>query len=355
MRIAFDARHAGRGLGIATFVINLGQALVELGSADLIWLGDPALAPLGIEQIARSDQLPYPMLDGPLGRLFLRHLGADVVHFTGNTGWGRPGPLPTVLTLHDLIFLSTGLRGRSMRQLAGHRYERWMVRHALAAATVLAVPSLVVAQEVADRFPATQPAHVVYEGVTAPTQPRPPKRDPPYIVAFAGRDPRKGTADVVAAWRIVGTPLRLRLLAGGGLAPDLREQLLPDVESGAVEILPHLPRRALWEVLGGALALAYPTSAEGFGLPVLEAMAVGTPVLTGLAAATREIGADAIVALDAHHVPESIAAAIKRLQVDSAYAQAVVARGCARARQFSWRRTAQRYEELYREAMEHTR
>jgi alpha-1,3-rhamnosyl/mannosyltransferase len=353
MRIAFDARHAARGLGIANFVTHLAQALIELGGHELIWLGDPAVAPAGVDRCARADRLPYPALDGPLGRALVRRLRADVVHFTGNTGWGRPGPVPAVLTLHDLVFVSTGLRRHSVRQIVGHRYERWLIPRSLPAATILAVPSQTVAEDVSKRFPAVAPAQVIPEGVTPPPDLSRVKRNPPYIVAFAGRDPRKRTAEVVDGWRALGPlPVRLCLLTGGGLEPGLRDRLGPAIQTGSVELFDYLPRTDLWKLLAGALALAYPTSAEGFGLPVLEGMAAGTPVLTGLAPVSHEIGGDAIVALDERDVAGSIAAAVRRLHADPAYAQAVAGRGRARASEFSWRRTAQRYAELYVRASE---
>jgi glycosyltransferase involved in cell wall biosynthesis len=352
MRVALDARHAGRGLGIATFVGRLAAALVDLGRHEIVWLGDPALAPAGVADAIRVDRWPYPLLDGPAGRRIARRSRADVMHFTGNTGWGRSGPVPSVLTLHDLIFLTSGVRRRRLRQLVGHRYERVLIRRALPSATVLAVPSQAVADAVGQRFPHVRPARVVRPGVDPPPAPgAPPARD--YVVAFAGHDPRKRTADVVAAWRAV-QPLgvRLRLLAGAGLPPGLRDELQPEIATGAVEVLDHQPRPALWQILQGALALAYPSDDEGFGLPVIEGMAAGTPVLAGVAPVTREVGGDAIVPLDAGDVAGSLAREIRRLHDDAAHAAAVAGRGLARAREFTWRRTAEGYGQLYAEAAE---
>ena len=357
MRIAFDARHAARGLGISTFVTHLARELARLDGVELVWLGDPRLAPPLAAGFVSLGHAPYPLLDGPLGRARLARLHADVVHFTGNTGWGRPGPVPHVLTLHDLIFLGTRRADRSIRQQVGHRYERSLIGRALAAAAIVAVPSRTVADQVTARFgPAVQP-RVVLEGVAPPA---PPLAGPasaageraPYIVAFAGRDPRKRTGDVVNAWRALQpSPIRLRLLAAGGLPDGLANELGAELADRRVEILEHLPREQLWRVMSGALALVYPSVDEGFGLPVLEGMAVGTPVLAGIAPVTREIGADAIVAIDPVDVPGSIAAAVRRLFEDPECARAIAERGRARAATFTWRRTAEGYRDLYREAI----
>ncbi len=350
--VAFDARHAARGLGISTFVTHLAEELVAAGEVELIWLGDRSLAPAGVQRAIPVHRLPYPALDGPPGRVLATRLGADVLHFTGNTGWGRPGPLPTVLTVHDLIFATNPPSGRSARQVIGHAYESWLIGRALGVADAVAVPSRHVAGDLAGRYGVTPT--VIHEGVKAPNVEgaAPTRAQSPYLVAFAGRDPRKRTADVVAGWRAIRAgDVRLRLLASGGLPSGLAEALAPDLGSGRAEILPHVPRAKMWQVLGGALALVYPSSDEGFGLPVLEAMAVGTPVISGLATVTREIGGDALVLLDPADVPGSIAAAVERLLADPAGAAAIVGRGRARATAFTWRATAEAYIECYRTAI----
>src|SRR5947208_877696 len=92
MRIAFDGRNASRGLGQSTFIVALATELVASGKVELVWLGDPGTAPRGVAGVVRVDRLPYPALDGALGRALARRLGVELIHFTGNTGWGRHGP-----------------------------------------------------------------------------------------------------------------------------------------------------------------------------------------------------------------------------------------------------------------------
>jgi glycosyltransferase involved in cell wall biosynthesis len=353
MRLLYDARLAGRGLGISTFVIQLARTLVASGEVELVWLGDPALAPAGSARWLRADRRPYPLLDGPAGRALARRLAADVIHFTGNTGWSRPGAVASVLTLHDLIFLDTGAHTRALRQIVGHRYERRLVPTAARSADVLVVPSQTVAAQVRERLDVAREALVIHEGVsTPPSQGGQYPAAVPYIVSFAGRDPRKHTDAVVAAWRELATlPLRLELLAAGGMPPGLRRSLQPEVDAGLVGIHPHLPREQVWSLLTGASALVYPSSDEGFGLPVLEGMAAGTPVLSGIAPVTREIGGDALVELDPADIGGSIVAALRWLLDDPAAAASVRRRGHSRIRQFSWRATADAYLQAYREAI----
>jgi glycosyltransferase involved in cell wall biosynthesis len=363
MRLLYDARLATRGLGISTFVVQLAQALIASGDVELIWLGDPAVAPVGARTSVRTDRRPYPLLDGPAGRAFARRTGADLIHFTANTGWQHPGAIPSVLTLHDLIFLDSGVRARALRQVAGHRYERRLVPRAAAAADLLVVPSHTVAAQVRTRLRLAREPRVVYEGVCGPhhgsmqadaghLSDAVGAAQIPYVVAFAGRDPRKQTAEVVAAWReLAASPMRLHLFAAGGMPRGLRESLVPEVAAGFVEIHPHLPRERLWSLLKSALALIYPSSDEGFGLPVLEGMAAGIPVLSGVAPVTREIGGDAIVQLDPADVVQSIVAAVRRLRSDPDEAEAARVRGRRRVREFTWQATAAGYMAAYREAM----
>ena len=101
-------------------------------------------------------------------------------------------------------------------------------------------------------------------------------------MAFSGRDPRKRVDLALEAVLALGPDApRLRVLAAAGLPSGFEERAAAAIAAGRVELLGRVPRDQLWSVLSGASALVYPSVAEGFGLPVLEAMAVGVPVVTG--------------------------------------------------------------------------
>jgi len=351
VRIGIDARLVGRGLGIAQFVTGLAGHLGD--SAELVWFGDPALAPRGASAV-RTDRLPHPALDCAAARRTARRAGVDVMHFTANTGWTTRGSPPFVLTVHDLMFMDTPIGDRSIRQIVGHRYARQNVLNAMMAASDVATPSVASATEISRRSPLSRDPVVIPNGVdfqAATGEGTLGDAARGYALAFSGRDPRKGVDLAVAGWRAADrTPRQLWLLAGAGLPPGLEQDIAEEVAHGQIVVLPYVARQRLHEVLAGAAALIYPSRAEGFGLPVIEAMAAGVPVLTGLAPATREVGGDAIVRLEAESPVASIAAGLRLLASDADATARLVAAGRRRARSYSWSECARAYLDLYRAA-----
>ena len=362
MRIGIDARLVWRGLGIAQFVTGLVSHLTE--DAEVTWFGDPALAPCAVSSV-RVDRLPYAALDLAGARLIARRAQVDVMHFTANTGWSTRGSPPFVLTVHDMLFMDTPLNGRSIRQALGHRYARHNVIHAISAASAVATPSVASATEIGKRARLTQGPVVIPNGVdsgppvrgSGATVDRARSRGGPrgtrYALAFSGRDPRKGVDLAVAGWRAADrTPAQLWLLAGAGLPPGVEEDIADEVAGGQIVVLPYVARSRLREILTGAEVRVYASRAEGFGLPVLEAMAAGVPVISGLTPATREVGGDAIIALDAQAPVASIAAGLRLLVRDADFAARLVEAGRGRAEVYSWRECARAYLDLYRAAAE---
>jgi glycosyltransferase involved in cell wall biosynthesis len=118
---------------------------------------------------------------------------------------------------------------------------------------------------------------------------------------------------------------------------------------GRIEWLGYLPAGRLRAVRDGALAALVPSRKEGFGLPVLEAMAAGVPVLASDTPALREVGGEAAAYLPVDD-PAAWARAIDALAADPAERAARGGRGRARAAEFSWERTARALVEAYREA-----
>jgi alpha-1,3-rhamnosyl/mannosyltransferase len=159
-----------------------------------------------------------------------------------------------------------------------------------------------------------------------------PAAEGDYVLAVGTLEPRKNLAAAVEAARLAGVDLRVAGAAGWGEVAA--EGWVGEPTDGELAAL-----------LRGARCLVYPSLYEGFGLPVLEAMACGTPVVTSRGGATEEVAGGAAVLVDPRD-PASIAAGIEEAERRR---ESLVEIGRARASMFTWRRAAGLLEDLWRE------
>jgi glycosyltransferase involved in cell wall biosynthesis len=177
----------------------------------------------------------------------------------------------------------------------------------------------------------------------------------PYVLNVGTICRRKNQSRLVAAMGLLreGGQLDFDLVLagapgfGGEEVLRLRSSLRLDQE---VQVRGYVGEAELGCLYQGAEALVFPSLCEGFGLPVLEAMACGTPVVTSDVGALRETGGDAAEYCDPNDV-ESIAHSIRSITEDAAYRAALVERGLQRAKGFIWRDTAERTVRAYRLAL----
>lgn len=276
--VLLDARMALRGLGIATFVDRLVAGFAAHPSVTVsLWRGPGGWDGAGkLATVARSGLFDVsPRLD-PRAR------GFDAVHFVSNFGSVFPGG-NSVLTVHDLLYRRNH---RRRDRLLGFLLEQSLPR----VGQVVAVSGRT-RQELEDAFPELAGrVEVIPHGLRRLNR---PTRERTYILAFGGAsDPRKRTDFMVAVYRqyheTTERPLPLVVLARAGLTEqqasglrDLGARLVGDATADEVDGL-----------FAGAAAVLYPSAAEGFGLPVLEAAEAGTPVVMDATAdvATEVIG-----------------------------------------------------------------
>jgi glycosyltransferase involved in cell wall biosynthesis len=223
----------------------------------------------------------------------------------------------------------------------GVSWHRAMVARAARLANALVVPTKAVADDLAGRVAVTAPVHVIGHGPT--TFPEAVDLDLPahYVLAIGTLEPRKGVDVLIDAMsRFDGPPL---LLAGqpgwGGLDPleTARKRGLPE---GRVRVLGRLSDAELAGVLRRASVLAVPSLAEGFGLPLLEAMAAGVPVVHSDVPALVEVAGGAGVAVPRGDA-KALAIALQEVLDSPEKAVELVKRGFARAEGFSWQAAAQ--------------
>jgi len=266
-------------------------------------------------------------------------------------------PTPFVVTIHDLAPLEVPGEVSPEKTAAFRRG----VRRAVQRAQHIVVPSAATRAALEREF-AVPPQRTTIvpwapdSGITSAVQAKIPERDRQrvreryrlaerWLLSFSGSSPRKNAIGLLSAWARVAPDARAgRQLVLTGCEPESYRQQLAALAAelridDECRLLGFVPYEDLPALLCGAAGLLIPSRCEGFGLPVLDAMACGVPVLASRAGSLPEIAADAALYCDPHE-PESIAAGIRQL-LNPDVAGRLVRRGYERVRRFSWARTAE--------------
>ena len=336
--VAFDADVLGRErTGDETYARNLLRELAQLVPAAGIRLvaltRRPDLVPDGVEPVEVPARSQIVRMAITLPRI-LRRLRADLVHTQYALPLRLPGP--GVVTVHDLSFeLQPELFGRKDRLV----FPRAVPRAVRRAARVLTVSERTKRDLV--QLYGVSPDHVVVtpNGVDPAFHPSPSGAvsQHPYVLSVGAIQPRKNQLAALEAAKAAGLPL---VVVGPAkdvvLAKELREQ--------GARLEGHVEIARLAELYRGAACLVQASRFEGFGLPVLEAMASGTPVVAVREPALQEVAGDAAVFVDENGLADGIRKALRERELLSAA-------GLERARAFSWRATAERTLAVYREIL----
>jgi glycosyltransferase involved in cell wall biosynthesis len=269
---------------------------------------------------------------------------------------------PLVVTIHDAVPW-THPQTLTPRGVAWHRRA---AGYAARAADAVVVPTAAVAGELRRVLPALSDDRlvVVGEGVSAALATPPPDAAERaarlglptggYLLSLATLEPRKGLDVLLAALADPAGPELPLLVVGqpgwGGVDPATAAAAL-GLTNGRVRVLGRLPDPDLATVLHRATALVAPSRAEGFGLPVLEAMAAGVPAVTSDAPALVEVGGDATVVVPAGD-PRALAVALRSLLADTALRSRLGAAGRQRAAQFTWMAAARALWAVYAKVLE---
>jgi glycosyltransferase involved in cell wall biosynthesis len=264
-------------------------------------------------------------------------LGADIIHGPDFAVPYLPSR-PSVLTLHDLSpWMDAGWHSS-----AGRVARRTPALLELGIATMIVTPGERVRSQAIERFH-LRPERVAAVPEAAAPWFRPVETAPgvPYFLFVGTLEPRKNLPALVEAWRETRRHHAVDLLLAGRRRPDWN----PIAEEPGLRFLGEVPDRDLPALYSGALALVYPSLYEGFGLPVLEAMQCGAGVIASRA--VEETAGDAAEYADA---PGEMARAMLRAIEEPGWKAARRARSLARAREFSWERTARLTRQAYEEA-----
>lgn len=347
MRVALDAGSLlDPSTGVGRYTRELGTALesqgVEVARFAIALGGKSAPDVKRVRFPARLARLMWHRLGGPSVTLLTGPV--DVVHGT-NFVLPASGNVPGVVTIHDLSFLREdafpGAEG--LKDLVA-----WSVKRAVR----VLVPSRAVAHEVADEYPDTGGRIVITpEGVAPVFFGATPLSDTaleafgirrPFVLATGTDAPRKNLQRLVDAWNRAedGVGEWMLVLAGPrGWGPRF-------TPSKSVRTMGWIGDETLPGMMAAADLFCFPSSYEGFGLPPLEAMAAGTPVLAGSYPCAREVlgdAADMVDPLDERAFTE----ALVRLIESSDRRRRLQIQGRAQAAQYTWDRTASATREAY--------
>jgi glycosyltransferase involved in cell wall biosynthesis len=299
--------------------------------------------------------LPLLLSRGTLARLFAEHGPPDLLHALFHVvPFGiravRPSPR-IVVTLHDLIWVDYA---RQVEPTLLHAWWRrrlgsTAIRYALASADHVLCNSEATRRS-AERWIQRERTSVVYHGVAEPffaATALEPRVDAPRVVAAFGVAKRyKNIACLVRAFALLAhtrPALQLLLLGGDGGCRDLIARL---GVADRVRITGPVADAELRTLIRGAAVFVVPSLVEGFGLPVVEAMALGAPVVVSDTPALREVAGDAALTFDPHQ-PASLAAALKTVLDDERLSSRMSTAGMERARCFAWAKTAEQTLTLY--------
>ncbi|MEM8559765.1 MAG: glycosyltransferase family 1 protein [Bacteroidota bacterium] len=334
---------------------------------------DPCLESSRNLFVYEFDAPSYPVWEQVALPQAARKAGVDVLHCTSNTA-PLNSPVPTVVTVHDVIYLegraSAILRGSgTWYQRLGNLYRRQVVPSVAHRAAKVLTVSEYERRRILDTLPMPpKKLEVVYNGVGAhfrPVESADEQRRvrqryglPEDFLFFLGNtDPKKNLPGVITAYveyarrvaRDGGAPTPLVIADYAREALDVHLRALGALDLAPRFILPgYMANTDLPAIYSQTALFLYPSLRESFGIPILEAMACGAPVITSRAASMPEVAGDAAVLIEPTQ-PSSLASAIRHVLADATLQADLRRQGFARAERFSWARTAECLVEIYEE------
>jgi len=334
-----------RGSGSAAVIgldatSSVGKELSGVGKYSLHLMD--TLAQLQNGPLLRRYYRPHRWVRAPFPKRLLFDSAPNVDLFHGlNQRLPRRGRAKMVSTFHDLFVLSGEYSTADFRtRFAGQAREA-----ADRSDRIIAVSEFTKRQVVEYLgYPKEQIA-VVPHGVVMPLSVSPIDAREKIVLSVGAVQKRKNTRRLIEAFQAMGGDWQLWIAGSAGFAA---EEMLKDVPPN-VRVLGYVSDRELETLYRRAAVLAFPSLDEGFGIPVLEAMAHGVAVLTSNRSALPEVAGDAALIVDPFET-EAIAEGLKQLESIEARSE-FVAKGLERAREFSWEGSAAMTAAVYGELL----
>lgn len=371
MRIGIEAQRLFRVKkhGMDIFAMELIKALQAADTPHEFFVfvkpdeDDNVIAEKDNFKIIRLEGSPYPWWEQRVLPAAVRKYKIDVLHCTANTA-----PVFTntrmITTLHDIIYLEKiEINKGTLYQRVGNLYRRWNVPLVARKSKLICTVSDYERERIIDRLKVSPEKVVtVYNGVgehfkkisdtTVLNSLRQKYKLPDNYILFLGNPaPKKNVRGLLQALAILKKENKLTLPV---VIPDLSRhyilQLLEDLgeEKLIADIVAcgYIPNTDLPGIYSTATVFLYPSLRESFGIPILEAMACGVPVVTSNTSSMPEVAGDAALLADPLN-PQSIAEKIDELLTDTALRESLITKGYARANNFSWQNTAEQVLKLY--------
>lgn len=296
--------------------------------------------------------------------------GVDLLHCTSNTA-PLNCSIPLVLTLHDIIYLEMNVmkaKGFTRYQRMGNLYRKWVVPQVLRKAKKVITVSNFEKERIGEALHLPKENLVaVYNAVSSMFEPITDEQllanvkqlyqlPDQFIFFFGNTDPKKNTKRLIEAYiqycKETDNPYPIVI---GDYAPELVQQQLEKLKASNLFEQFYFPgyiiHKHMPAILTLAHALIYPSLRESFGIPILEGMACGTPVLTSQAASMPEVAGNAALLTNPTQVTD-IKQGISHITSDIELRKKLIPKGLARAKEFSWEATAKQYLTIYTKTLD---
>ncbi len=315
--------------------------------------------------IVKLKSLPYPIWEQFLLPKAVKKVNAAVLHCTSNTA-----PIfcktPIIITLHDIIFLEKK-RGinKSLYQNMGWYYRKLIVPIVLKKCLHIITVSDYECSHIKKELNIKEDKiSFIYNGYNSHFQhynnfleiTGKYFSENKYLFFLGNTDPKKNCVRVIKGYSIYfhKTPNPIPLIIADlnkNIISSILSQIGMEILSDHIKPLGYVPNKDLPAIYSGAVAFIYASLRESFGIPILESMACGTPVITSDTSAMPEIGGDAAIKIDPYK-EEEIADAIIKVTSDDQLRKDLIEKGYKRVANFSWNNTAKETLNLYKQLLQ---
>jgi len=354
--------------GYRTYTTNLVRALAAIDATPAFRVLVDRPVDLGLPPSWQTDILPR---NGSLGFIWREQVampryaaseGVDLLHVPGATGPLQPG-VPMVATIYDTIEFSEPLPSpKAGKRWAMRLYSRFVQARVARCADHVLTISAYSKRQIVQRFGIEAgkvtvvhlaPSAHLGQGEDAEAE-RIPSRagiSPGYVLGIASATPRKNSAAVLAAYAMLPAPLRAQhplvlVCTHPGIAEKVQADAATLQLAGELRILQDVGDMHLAELYRDAGVFVFPSYEEGFGLPPLEAMASGAPVIASNAGALPEVLGDAAILVPPSD-SEELAVTLESVLADSALADSLREKGLQCSRRYSWEKSARETLAVY--------